>query len=369
MRKLGLYIHIPFCKSKCNYCDFYSITDASVQKKYVERIIEEIDYRKDYFSDRTVDTIYFGGGTPTSLQAGLLNKIFESISKGFNLQSGAEITVEANPDTINGQKVEELSRFANRISLGVQSLDDSVLSFIGRAHDSKGAIKAIDLLLGKFDLSADLILGLPKSNVNISVESAKKLLNMGISHLSCYGLKVEENTPFYKLKNSGTIFPDSDEVAVEYDAIVKICRDFGLERYEVSNFALMGKECKHNLRYWKREDYLGLGVSAHSLYDKKRTYNPSDIKGYLTKNFDSFLKVEEVLNKKSELEEEIMLAFRLRDGLDLNKINKLYDIDFCSKYSAQLKKLSKCLNISEKNISIKDEFFYAMNSIIVEFLD
>lgn len=367
MRKLGIYIHVPFCKSKCKYCDFYSIPCHDKEDEYVKRLIEEIRYYSEIYGKRTVDTVYFGGGTPTSLKTGRLNSVFNEITRCFDVEKNAEITVEANPDTVNADKVSSLQEFATRISVGVQSMDDYVLRFAGRIHDVKSAKQALEMLIGKFDVSADLMLGLPYSTVKKSVDSAREILSMGVGHLSCYGLKIEPDTPFAALDRS--IFPDDDKLTDEYDAILEECKRFGLDMYEVSNFAKPGLECRHNMRYWQREDYLGFGVSAHSFIDKTRFYNPSDISGYVENDFVSFRKTEEVVNDVSAIDETIMLALRTKKGIDTNKFLGEFGINFFEKFKDKINKLLPYLDIKDENISIKEKYFYAMNSIIVEFLD
>ncbi len=368
MSKLGIYVHIPFCKSKCKYCDFYSLPCFADEEQYLKKLKEEIAFYSGKLSHTKVDTVYFGGGTPTCLKSSALADIFEELSKAFQIDKDAEITVEANPDTVTSDKIKELSLFANRVSVGVQSLDDEVLRFAGRIHDAKVALNAIDSLVGKFRLSADIMLGLPLSNVQKSVNTARKLIDSGVKHLSCYGLKVEESTPFYKLLESNAFTLDEDKIADEYDAVSDVCKANGLKRYEVSNFAVLGEECRHNLRYWKREDYLGLGVSAHSFVDGKRFYNPANITGYLSADFNNFSVEEEVLDEKSAQEEEIMLAFRTSAGINFADFYNKFGVDFNQEYASAIKKNTPYLEIKDGSIRIKEEYFYAMNSIIVEFL-
>ena len=366
MSKLGIYVHIPFCKSKCKYCDFYSIPSLDLENSYVNRLLDEIEYNSKFLSDRVVDTIYFGGGTPTALSNGLLARIFDKINNSFNVESKAEITVEANPDTVTEEKINELKLFANRISVGVQSLSDDVLKFAGRIHTSKDALNAIDKLVHKFSVNADLILGLPLSNVESSQKSAQTLINKGIDHLSCYGLKVENGTPFSKIDKS--VFPDDDSIADEYDAVKSICKENNLLMYEVSNFAKQGKECKHNIRYWDRSDYLGVGVSAHSFLDSQRFYNPSDIKAYLKSKNNEIRVLDGVIDSSEGIKECIMLSLRTKRGIDCEKFKKEFGIEFFDKYKETIKKLEPYLLIKDGFISIKEQHFYAMNSIIVEFL-
>lgn len=366
MRKLGLYVHIPFCKSKCNYCDFYSMSSYELQDGYVDRLKEEIEYYSNQYNDKKVDTIYFGGGTPSSLNVGMLSQIFDKIDSCFSIERNCEITVEANPDTVNNEKIAEWSSFASRISVGVQSLNDKALRFAGRLHDSQRAQKAIDELVKKFSVNADVMLGLPYSGIKSSVNSVKTLISQGIEHISCYGLKIEENTPFSK--ESPSLFPSEDDLADEYDAVKEVCKKNGLDMYEVSNFAKVGKECKHNLRYWHREDYLGFGASAHSFCNNQRWYNPSNIREYIKSSGGEFRIIDARLSEQEQIEESIMLSLRTKKGIDVKKFNDEFKTDFFEKYSAVLKKIAPYLDINESFVSIKEQNFYAMNSIIIEFL-
>ncbi len=366
MGKLGLYIHFPFCKRKCRYCDFYSLTEYGYEKEYVSKLKEEIRYYAST-SKRVVDTVYFGGGTPTSLSAGSLSEIFNVISSCFFIEKGAEVTVEANPDTVTSEKIAELRDFATRISVGVQSLDDEVLRFAGRIHTAMQAKRALSQLSRNFDLSADLMLGLPYSGVKKTVNSAKELLELGcVDHLSCYGLKVESGTPFEKEPES--VFFSDDDIADEYDEVSRLAGDFGLEMYEVSNFARKGKECRHNIRYWTREDYIGFGPGAHSLIDEVRYFNPRDIRSYLSSPIDGIRQIEEKVSVENAIDETIMLALRMKRGIDLKGFKKRFGFDFEDKYADQLKRLEPYLEKERGFLSIKEKNFYAMNSIIVEFL-
>lgn len=370
--KLGIYIHIPFCKRKCNYCDFLSSSDTTRIEAYLKKLQDEIDYYATTYSSCEVDTVFVGGGTPSVLRTGALKEVFDTLFKRFRLDRNAEITVEANPDTLDEDKVAEYSDFATRVSLGVQSLSDKVLKIAGRLHDEQGARKALWLLSrSKLNASADLILGLPLDGVDGVTYSAKGILDYGIEHLSAYGLKVEENTRFYSdLKENKITFPDDDAVADMYDRVVDIAKSYGLARYEVSNFAKHGFECRHNVGYWRRKPYLGLGVGAHSLLDNVRYENTSDIERYLgCDDFSSVRNIESRLSFEDELFEEIMLGLRLRDGVMVKEIEKKYGIDFFERFSKPLTKLNRVLECSLDKICVKEDYFYALNSIIVEFLN
>lgn len=369
---LGIYIHIPFCKKKCNYCDFLSSSDTTRVDKYLKKLKEEISYYANTYSTDEVDTVFVGGGTPSVLRTGALCEVLDTLTKRFHLSQTPEITVEANPDTLNLEKVMEYSSCATRVSLGVQSLSDKVLKIAGRLHNEEGARNALKLLSqSKLDVSADLILGLPFDSIDGVTYSTKGILDYGIGHLSAYGLKIEENTSFYRdFNQNNKSFPDDDVVADMYDRVLEISKSYGLERYEVSNFAKLGCECKHNVGYWRRKPYLGLGIGAHSLLGDTRYENTSDIEKYLSCNdFSLVRKVESNLSKDDKLFEEIMLGLRLRDGVDVKALEKSYGIDFFERFSKPITKLKDVLEYSFDKLRVKEDYFYALNSIIVEFLD
>lgn len=369
---LGIYIHIPFCKRKCAYCDFLSSDNLSDEERYLDSLKQEIVYYADTHEGDIVDTVFIGGGTPSVLRTGAISEIIDTLSKSFTLSNHPEITVEANPDTLSADKVSEYSQFATRVSVGVQSLSDDVLKVAGRLHDKETALRALsDLTRTNLDISCDIILGLPLDSVKGVEFTTKTLLDTGITHLSAYGLKVEKGTKFHKWLERGEInFLDDDTVADAYDRVVDIAKSYGLNRYEVSNFAKPTKECKHNIGYWQRKDYLGLGLGAHSLLNNVRYENTRNINDYLnTQDFVKVRNIESKLTYDDRLFEEIMLGLRLSDGIDVNKINEKYGIDFYKRFSKPIDKLKRVLECSEQKMCVKEQYFYALNSIIVEFLD
>lgn len=370
--RLGIYIHIPFCKRKCAYCDFLSSTRLEDEENYLKKLKDELRFWAKDLGDYEIDTIFVGGGTPSVLSSGALASVMDVICTNYHLTEAVEVTVEANPDTFNEEKLEEYSDFATRISLGVQSLSDKVLSVAGRLHDEKGARRALKLLSkSKLKGSADLILGLPLDNLDTVTYSVKGILDYGIDHLSAYGLKIEEGTPFYKdFTNKSRVFPDDDLVADMYDRVVDVARRYGLIRYEVSNFARIGSECRHNVGYWRRKPYLGVGIGAHSLIDDVRYENTRNILEYLdTTDFRKIRLVESRLTQEDCLFEEIMLGLRLREGIDIEKLERRYNIDFESRFSSAITKLKPVLDINNKKLCVKEQYFYALNSIIVEFFE
>lgn len=373
MKKLGIYVHIPFCRSKCAYCDFLSSNNLSDESAYLRKLLDEISfYSKKMGDDYLVDTIFIGGGTPSVLSSGNLEKIVDRIKKDFSVSSDAEITIECNPESVNEDKVLELVNSCNRVSLGVQSTCDKTLKIIGRAHDRKKAFNALDLLTKtNLSLSADLILGLPGEDLTTVIRSTKDVLDFGITHLSAYGLSLERGTRLYDSAQKGECnIPDADMIADYYDSVLSVCSQYGLDRYEVSNFAVPGYECKHNLGYWRRKNYLGVGLGAHSLLQNARFYNTRSFDEYLsTSDFDKIKVLDERLEKEDELEETIMLGLRLRDGVEIAEIYEQFGVNVFERYADAIKRLERVLDVTRDNIRVKKEYFYSLNSIIVEFLD
>lgn len=300
----GLYIHVPFCLSKCPYCDFYSTTFSDITaERYAAAVVRNL---KRY--DEPFDTVYFGGGTPI-----LLSGFIGDILRAVNIASNAEITAEANPCLCTEEKLSELRRAGvNRISIGVQSLCDDELSALGRRHTAKEAEAAVlsSYEAGFENISADLMLATPKQTPDSLRRTIDRLAALPISHVSAYLLKIEPNTPFGK--NPPELSLGEDETADLYLAAVKQLEKAGFLQYEISNFAKTGKESCHNLKYWRREEYLGIGPAAHSFYGGKRFAVPRDI----TQFIENERQPEELTDgAPDEFEERIMLGLRLSEGI------------------------------------------------------
>lgn len=365
----GLYIHIPFCLSKCTYCDFYSVAqDTETMGVYVEALVKEIELVSDRFSDSFIDTIYIGGGTPSVLPPQLLEKIVNSIHKNFKLRV-KEFSIEANPATdLVFKNFKDLG--INRLSLGVQTLNNDILKFIGRRHDSTLALETIHTARNYFDnVSCDLMIGLPSQSV-ADVEYAVDALSNLVSHVSMYMLKLSNTVKMYQQLEKGLInLPDDDLTVDFYNNGYEILRANGFNRYEISNFSLTGRESLHNLKYWNREDYIGLGASAHGFVDGYRYFNPSSIQQYiLGNNFGSNNVNLEFVNEKDAIFEEIMLSLRLSKGLNLKEFKDKFNLDFEDKYKTQLRFLSKFLEKKGDYIAIKEDYLLLESAIAREFL-
>lgn len=373
-KSLGIYLHIPFCRSRCIYCDFVSsVGDEKNMDDYVRRLIREIELAgKEYSDAYKVDTVYIGGGTPSLLPERHLLEISRALFDNFdtNVQ---EFTAEANPCTVDIGKLDALYRSgANRLSIGVQTFDDGLLKMLGRRHDSKSAERAIELAVKRgFDVSADLMIGLPDQTFGDVSRSIDRADALGVEHISVYMLSVEEGTKLDNLIKNGVLIAKSeDESADFYDFACEELKKRGFDRYEVSNFCKGGKYSRHNMRYWRRADYLGLGISAHSLMEGRRWRNCRDFDGYYKSiDEDRLQRLDiEVLDADGEKNETVMLALRLKDGIDVGAYKAKFGSDVFDEYAVALQKNAKYLDIFPDRVSIKDEYLKVMNSIAVDFL-
>ena len=363
MQEVSLYIHIPFCERKCNYCAFVSYCASSDKiDEYVENLCKEIERRK---TNQIVKTIYIGGGTPSILTGSQIEKIVNAIYANFDVYDNAEFTVEANPNTISEEFLKTLKKLrVNRISIGVQTLNDKGLKKIGRLHDKKMAIEKIKLARRYFDnVSADLIVGLENENGKDLRRYARELLSLGVKHISCYLLEVYENTPLHQMIERGNYKALSDDETIDaFEKLSSYLVDMGLERYEISNFAYEGYESRHNLNYWQRGDYLGFGIAAHSLVCGKRIENPTTFEDYYSQKTKT-----ETLSKKDEIEEIIMLGLRCKLGVVLSELEKRnYDITKNAYFKDYI--MQGILTQDDEKVFLNPLFYHVSNTIISNLL-
>ncbi len=284
MKGLGLYIHIPFCIKRCNYCDFLSFSGMSEEdhSSYIDALCAEIRYYAD--KNIILDTVYIGGGTPSFIDSGLIVRVLEEVGKGFSLAGDAEITIEANPGSLNSDKLKAyLAAGINRLSLGAQSLSDDLLELMGRSHNKDIFIQNFRLAreLGFNNISLDLIFALPGQTLEVWLRTLEKTIELGPEHISFYALQIEEGTPFFKGVEAGTLNPPEDEADRRmYHHAVKMLRDGGYLHYEISNAAKPGFFSRHNLKYWSMENYLGVGLGSHSYVNGRRFSNETDLSVY-----------------------------------------------------------------------------------------
>ncbi|GHU56234.1 coproporphyrinogen III oxidase [Clostridia bacterium] len=332
---LGLYVHVPFCAIKCPYCDFYS---TKYTKKYALDFVESIKQEIDTYPKLEFDTLYFGGGTPSLLPIEFLNEILLNIRKHFSLKL-CESTIEINPNTVNFDKLSALKALGfDRLSVGVQSIHDNELLKLGRKHTAKQALNCIEnAKKAKFEnISVDIMLGIPEQTIESLSKTIEKLKD--VQHISAYILKIEENTPFY-----GTVEVDDDEVANMYLFMVEKLKQFGFIQYEISNFSKQGFESQHNLKYWRCEEYIGLGKSAHSFYNGKRYYDRNII-------------TEE---HPATYSERAMLGLRLCEGFSIKDFSK------AEEYAKKYESLG-LLEFKDDKIALTPKGFLVSNTIICD---
>ena len=370
------YIHIPFCKSKCAYCSFVSFNRLEKITGYVYALLKDIS---DNYCGEKLRTLYFGGGTPSLLPIDLLSKII----KKFKFQNNYELTMEINPDDANLEYFSALKTLGvNRLSLGSQTFGDKILKLIGRRHDSNAIVNAVKLAkeAGFTNISVDLIYGLPLQTLDSLKNDLEKFLELDIQHISTYGLKIEEGSKWGRGKcikgdtlaisiGEGTTeicLPDDDAQADMYELINNTLEKNGYYRYEVSNFAKSGYESKHNLNYWDNNEYYGFGCAAHGYVDGIRYSNYSTLDEYMAK--PSTHELGHTLSQQEKLEEEIFLGFRKRSGINVNKINERFGIDFDTKYKNVLEKYRDFIEPTSCGYTLNLRGVLISNLILSEFI-
>lgn len=328
----GLYIHIPFCKQACHYCNFhFSTTFDSYRQAMIVSLQKELILQADFFGKTPflLDSVYFGGGTPSLLSPVELQSIWETILKHFRLKTGAEVTLEANPDDINAVFLSALRDTpVNRLSIGIQSFRDEDLRFLNRSHDAKAARNALDLCrqAGMDNISADLIFGIPGSDINRLEKDVNILSHHGIPHISAYGLTVEPKTALESMISKGKAKPVCDEQSgTQMEWLMKRLPELGYEQYEISNYALPGMEARHNSSYWEEEPYLGIGPGAHSFIGEQRRWNISSNAAYIRSINSGQIPAEaEKLTPVDRFNEYIMTGLRTRKGISSEQMQKKF---------------------------------------------
>lgn len=353
------YIHIPFCKSKCKYCSFVSFNRSELITGYIFALLKDIS---DNYKGEELKTLYFGGGTPSLVPIELLRKVINK----FKLTENAEVTLELNPDDASQEYLTGLKQIGvNRLSIGSQTFDDEILKLIGRRHNSAQIVEAISMAknAGFDNISVDLIYGLPTQTLEKLSSDLEKFLELGIQHISTYGLKIEAES--FWGKNPPSV-PDDDIQADMYELINQKLEQNGFFRYEVSNFAQKGFESRHNLNYWDNNEYYGFGVAAHGYLDGARYSNFTTLEEHLEK--PSTHEVGHILSEEEKLEEEIFLGFRKTEGIDCEHIKEKFNIDFETKYANILKKYSDFIERTEKGFKLNLKGILVSNIILSEFI-
>ena len=329
---LGIYVHVPFCRSKCTYCDFYSLCDERLEDAYLEAVCDHIREAGEAASLHLVDTIYFGGGTPSFLGGDRLSMILSTIRKSFDVSPDAEITFEANPDSITDRLLRRLrSEGFNRISLGIQSDNNEILAQLGRPHDYAQAVAAVRKIrkYGFRNLSVDLMFGLPGQSLQDWKRTLTNVLKLAPEHISCYGLKVEEGTPLARQADDLDL-PDDDMQADMYLAAISILAERGYRQYEISNFCKKGAVSRHNLKYWQGGEYLGFGPDASSDFGGQRFTIMRDLRGYIVGIRQNGRVLQEVqdIPFRERAGEYLMMRLRTVSGIDPKEYEKKYLLPF-----------------------------------------
>lgn len=373
---LGIYIHIPFCKSKCSYCDFLSFVPKSEDEKnrYVDYLIKEIGLYSKLYGKRCVDSIYFGGGTPSLIGTKNVNRIMEAIYSGFNVLDNSENTLEINPGTTDEHLYKEIYKTGiNRASLGLQTSDDRIIKTLNRTSSFKDFLKAVDELKerGIKNISADLMLSLPGNTEERELKDAKLISELGINHISAYSLIVHENTPIYEdIKNKKLILPSEDEERKSYHDLSKFLSEIGYERYEISNFAKSGFESRHNKKYWNLDEYLAFGIGASAFIEEERRKNFSNLKYYYEALDRKELpyRVEYVLDLSDKMSEYSFLNIRTKDGISLEKFNERFNREFFDVFNLEKHYDSGLIKIEKGHVVLTEKGMDLSNLVEIDLL-
>lgn len=359
----GVYIHIPFCKRRCVYCDFFSSTHSEMKDAYVEAVCRELEIRRNYLQNEPVETIYFGGGTPSQLDAADFEKIFHALSP-YGFCPSSEITLEANPDDLTPAYVDTIRRLPfNRISVGIQSFNDEELKFLNRRHSAEAAVGAVKRLQEKgfVNISIDLMYGLPGQNEAVWRETVRRAGAMAVRHVSAYHLTYEKGAPLYNSLQEGLICPVEEKTSVRlFEVLMDEMAAAGFEHYEISSFARTGYRSRHNASYWNGTHYLGIGAAAHSYNGLSRRWNVASIPEYLeSQTPDGF----EIMDEKTAYNEFILTRLRTAEGIDLEEMAALFGkekTDCCLQHAHKyiehqyLERQGNRLRLKRKGIFISD---------------
>lgn len=371
----GIYIHIPFCKKLCFYCDFYHVISADNNSSFIEALLEEASLRRNYLENQKVSTIYLGGGTPSVFSIKDLGTILDQINKLYTVTEDCEITVELNPDDVNPVYLDGLrSLNINRISLGIQSWRDSDLKMLNRRHDSAQAVNALkDTLNAGFNnVTIDLIYGIPGMSQKEWESNLDFSFSFGIKHLSAYHLTIEPGTVFGKMLEKGTIAEiDENESALQFNILIDKAESAGFIQYEISNFGLPGFFSIHNSNYWKQVSYLGLGPSAHSFNGYSRQWNVRDLKGYIkaVNSGKAFYESEE-LDTRKRFNEYVMTSLRTMWGIDLEYVESMFEkegYDYVVNLSGKFKNYG-LMKLEKNSLVLTNQGKLISDNIISEFM-
>lgn len=381
-KEMQLYIHIPFCVRKCAYCDFLSFAaDEKTQEMYVKALIKELKFYGEKYKEKTISTIFFGGGTPSWLDEKQMSAIMEAVYQYFDVAKDAEITIECNPGTVTDEKFSAYKNAGiNRLSIGLQSANDEELQILGRIHTFKQFLRTYEKArqYGFSNINVDLMSALPGQTVDSFMSSIKKVVHLKPEHISAYSLIIEEETPFFEKyrddvrrqeRDEPTLFLPREEEVYE---ITKRTRNYlqeeGYHWYEISNFAKKGKECRHNIGYWKRVNYLGVGLGAASLLDEVRYTNITDLAEYIENPIQE--RIGEQLSRKAQMEEFMFLGLRMTEGIHRQDFWDYFRVEIEGIYGDVLRKLQKdgLLQMQEARILLTEKGIDVSNYVLAQFL-
>lgn len=371
----GIYIHIPFCRQRCYYCDFYSTTQLKRKPDLVAAISKELVNRKDWLAKEEVNTIYFGGGTPSLLSTDDLNQIFDTIYKHFIIAEKPEITFEANPDDLTQKQINHIKNTQiNRLSIGIQSFIDADLQLMNRRHSAQNALKVVqDCQNAGFDnISIDLIYGLPQSTIESWESNLNQAAKLNIQHLSAYHLTIEPNTVFYAKQKKGELLPIADEKSVEqFKALIFWAKNNDFLHYEISNFGKEGMFSQHNTSYWMQQKYLGVGPSAHSYNVLTRSWNVANLGKYIEgiENNEVVFEQEE-LSENDKHNEFLITGLRTKWGVNLNEFEHQFGLDTTKELLLKADKFiqKEKLYINNNALTLTDEGVFISDAILAELM-
>lgn len=375
---LGLYIHIPFCVKKCKYCDFNSFKlNIDEKKKYLSALEKEMELYKGEVEGKSIDSIFLGGGTPSILNKEEIKILFENIKNNFNIKSSAEITMECNPGTLTLDKLKVMKECGvNRLSIGLQAVQNHHLEYIGRIHTyeefEKNYFQAKEV--GFENINVDLMYALPNQSKKDWIESLEKVVKLNPTHISAYSLILEENTELFNMYERKEFKLLDEDTDIEmYEHTINYLKEHGYNQYEISNYAKDGFECKHNILYWKCENYVGLGPSASGFLNETRYNNLCELDKYEEVIFSGKKPIEweEELSIKDEIEESIFLGLRMNDGIKFIDFYEKYNFDFKKEYKNEIKKLKdlQLIDVDCTSIKLTQKGREISNSVFVEFME
>lgn len=364
----GIYIHVPFCKTRCIYCDFYSTTRSEWKGRYIEALCKELEMRYTYLKGKPIETLYFGGGTPSQLDEKDFRKVFDTVRRVYGMENCHEITLEANPDDLCPEFLQMLSELPfNRISMGIQTFDDTTLKLLKRRHNAAQAIRAVELCRahGFRNISIDLIYGLPGETTERWEKDLQQAIALDVEHISAYHLIYEEGTPIYKMLQKHQVEEVDEDSSVRFfTLLIDRLHEAGYEHYEISNFCKPGMYSRHNTAYWKGIPYLGCGPSAHSFNAETREWNTASLEGYIKSIEEGHRSSEtEILDKVTRYNEYIMTSLRTMWGVSLTYTEEAFGTElrqYCTKMAApylqshKLEMQADRLHLTREGIFVSD---------------